>query len=1050
MPTITAPGNDLRAARCVSARPLRGTALRILRVVVWLACFAALPAIASTPAPGLALDCTNPATLRLSLPPAATVLDVDIPPDLPTSAILEVREAGQDLVIDSAAPQRAVQTPPRYGSTVLQVRQPMRLAIKRLRPGLGAGAVELIAYCDPHAAKMQWQWFGQASALAARLGGGVGSLRDAFPVALLAAVSSSAFDERTRALAEHLHAQALLLAGRAADASVAFARVAQAWQAIDDAQRASAARVGAAEDHNRSGRYSDVLDLARAPPSAPEGDHYFGVRLENARCLALHYLNRLDQATACYAWTTSRLDALDETLELASTGIDYAAVEQARGQADAAQRLLRDSLALAQGAQALTIQGRAHFELAGLARDRGAIGEAMHRLQQAQERFAAAAEPRWQANTLLRLAALFSELRAFGDAKAAVERALTLLDARHAPARVAAAQLLLARIELNDGDADAGLVSIEQALGTFRELAMPEETAQAQLLKARLLLRAGRVDDASSALATTPVAQSRSGADVNAHRLIRAELAMRAGQFEQTASLLRSLTTNLTWSERLERTRLLAEADWQAGRRVEAHAALRAHARELGALSRRSGNAVLAHMLRASTDVLRQSAIDLLAQELDSGTTRSEQWLQWLSPWLLDSADAPARGTVASPSSAELDAALSALLLADSASGGTGKPGADAIDFALLDRLARAADGPHAAIADNEPDIDALRSLAQPGRPVLALLEGRNRALRLWLEVGVEPRLDSIDLRTLRTHLHPLRALLAQSGSSLAQIDAHARALSEQVFDGLAGRASPERLQVLGDHLGAVIPWPVLYWPQRTQPLADNSMVVLLRLGATSPPRRAAVRRIDVLLAAQDGDGNVLPTLTAAAFEPALIQRSSPNRRIDTLAAASREQTLAKMGEPGAWLHVSAHGRTQSDRLLASGLWLNPKDGSNDPQFLGWADVFERGVAADLVVLNACQLAQSDGAAAHAALDFAAAVSRAGARDTIAAQWPVSDTASAVWVPVFYRTLAVAGDHPDPAQALAEARRALRASRAFRHPFHWAGWVHWQRVAVAE
>src|SRR3546814_8247090 len=139
-------------------------------------------------------------------------------------------------------------------------------------------------------------------------------------------------------------------------------------------------------------------------------------------------------------------------------------------------------------------------------------------------------------------------------------------------------------------------------------------------------------------------------------------------------------------------------------------------------------------MLRASTDVLRQSAIDLLAQELDAGTTRSEQWLQWLVPWILDTDDATARGRLANPSSAELDAALSALLLADSAPAGTGKPGADAIDFALLERLARAVGGPHAVIVDNALDTDALRSLAQPGRPVLALLQGRNRALRLRSE----------------------------------------------------------------------------------------------------------------------------------------------------------------------------------------------------------------------------------------------------------------------------------------------------------------------------
>src|SRR3546814_16644839 len=114
--------------------------------------------------------------------------------------------------------------------------------------------------------------------------------------------------------------------------------------------------------------------------------------LENARGLAFHYRYQLDSATACYAWTSARLDALNETLELASVGIDYATVEVAGGNADAARKLLLDSLALAQGAQALTGQGRAQFELAGLARDQGDIAEALHRLQQAQERFAAAAE----------------------------------------------------------------------------------------------------------------------------------------------------------------------------------------------------------------------------------------------------------------------------------------------------------------------------------------------------------------------------------------------------------------------------------------------------------------------------------------------------------------------------------------------------------------------------------------------------------------------------------------------------------------------------------
>src|SRR3546814_18946829 len=109
-------------------------------------------------------------------------------------------------------------------------------------------------------------------------------------------------------------------------------------------------------------------------------------------------------------------------------------------------------------------------------------------------------------------------------------------------------------------------------------------------------------------------------------------------------------------------------------------------------------------MLRASTDVLRQSAIDLLAQELDAGTTRSEQWLQWLVPWILDTDDATARGRLANPSSAELDAALSALLLAASAPAGTGKQDAEATDFALLERPPRAVGGPPMALLNTASD----------------------------------------------------------------------------------------------------------------------------------------------------------------------------------------------------------------------------------------------------------------------------------------------------------------------------------------------------------
>jgi CHAT domain-containing protein len=93
------------------------------------------------------------------------------------------------------------------------------------------------------------------------------------------------------------------------------------------------------------------------------------------------------------------------------------------------------------------------------------------------------------------------------------------------------------------------------------------------------------------------------------------------------------------------------------------------------------------------------------------------------------------------------------------------------------------------------------------------------------------------------------------------------------------------------------------------------------------------------------------------------------------------------------------------------------------------------------VVINACQMADGGSLDSPAVTDFASAIVRAGARHVIAAQWPVSDSASAVWIPAFYGSIA-ANAAIAPGEALRNARLALRRSRAYRHPFYWAGWVH--------
>ena len=103
-------------------------------------------------------------------------------------------------------------------------------------------------------------------------------------------------------------------------------------------------------------------------------------------------------------------------------------------------------------------------------------------------------------------------------------------------------------------------------------------------------------------------------------------------------------------------------------------------------------------------------------------------------------------------------------------------------------------------------------------------------------------------------------------------------------------------------------------------------------------------------------------------------------------------------------------------------------------------------MSADLVVLDACQLGDA-GAAVNGNFSFADAVSRAGAAHVVAALWPVSDAAAALWVPAFYAAMTV-DPHHDPAQALRSAQLRLRESRAFRHPFFWAGMQTIDRLPI--
>jgi len=197
------------------------------------------------------------------------------------------------------------------------------------------------------------------------------------------------------------------------------------------------------------------------------------------------------------------------------------------------------------------------------------------------------------------------------------------------------------------------------------------------------------------------------------------------------------------------------------------------------------------------------------------------------------------------------------------------------------------------------------------------------------------------------------------------------------------------------------------------------------------------VRTLHIATAAQS-DSKTLSPLSNAEVEAALIRHALPaaNYAIDEQRVTRRQDVLSSLAQPQSWLHLAAHGTAQPQRVGYAGVWLDPAAPGDLPEFLSWIDVLENGARAGLVVLDACQLGEGGGAIDRH-LSFADAMVRAGANHVVAAMWPVSDSAAAVWVPAFYIALDADAQH-DPARAMRVAQTRLRESRAFAHPFYWA------------
>ena len=234
--------------------------------------------------------------------------------------------------------------------------------------------------------------------------------------------------------------------------------------------------------------------------------------------------------------------------------------------------------------------------------------------------------------------------------------------------------------------------------------------------------------------------------------------------------------------------------------------------------------------------------------------------------------------------------------------------------------------------------------------------------------------------------------------------------------DGERGRFLVERYELVATPSAAV--W--LSRRERPTSSAQGALALAPQI-ETLPTSRREVAAVARLTGAE--------VLRADAATEAAFRLAAPSRRL---------------------LHLASNGVLNKQNPLFSYIDLAP--GSGYDGRLEVHEVFGLHLAADLVVLSACQTGLGSGTLADVPagddwVGLTRAFLHAGAARVIGTLWPVDDWATAALMERFYQAL---GQGTDAVRALAEAQRAMLGTGAAGHPFSWAGFVIAERgVSVA-
>ncbi len=275
--------------------------------------------------------------------------------------------------------------------------------------------------------------------------------------------------------------------------------------------------------------------------------------------------------------------------------------------------------------------------------------------------------------------------------------------------------------------------------------------------------------------------------------------------------------------------------------------------------------------------------------------------------------------------------------------------------------------------------------------------------------------------------------------------------LGERLLQPLLGALDGvDRLLISPDGTLGLLPWDTLLVAgQSALQRWTVSQLASLAVSRAAHGRAAVPAPLQTLslgasLARQEGE-QAWPALPYAAQEASAVARLYPGPRSRLLlgqaASESRLRELNQRGELARFqlLHVAAHGRLDERNGPTLLLGRSGNDESADG-LLVMADWMGLRLGSRLTVLSACDTAQGQALDGEGLVGLAYALQLAGNRELLGTLWPVSDAASAAFVPAFLARVKRGQGH---AQALAATKREFAASADPRLSLFrsWAGFV---------